>query len=113
MNILLITFLQKVSVSNSNTCKTNETDIANEDSKFDVIVYPNPFEETFKINVNTNSLDTIEVKVYDMLGKTLENRNLHPSELEGFEVGANFTSGVYNVIVSQGENVKVLRLIKR
>ena len=48
-----------------------------------------------------------------MLGKLVESRILETTEVEGFEVGANFTSGVYNVIVSQGNTVKSLRVIKR
>ena len=55
----------------------------------------------------------LQVKVYDMLGKLVDNRILQTTEVEGFEVGANFPSGVYNVIVSQGDNVKTLRVIKR
>ena len=103
-----------ITVSNNNTCKTNETEVVNEvTTKFDATVYPNPFGETFKLNVKTNSIDSIEVKIYDMLGKQLEILNLYPSELEGLEVGANYTSGVYNVILSQGDNIKTIRVIKR
>ena len=48
-----------------------------------------------------------------MLGKLVESRILETTEVEGFEVGANYPSGVYNVIVSQGDTVKTLRVIKR
>jgi len=29
------------------------------------------------------------------------------------QIGANYTSGTYNVVVSQGKNVKTLRVIKQ
>jgi hypothetical protein len=48
-----------------------------------------------------------------MLGKLVDNRILQTTEVEGFEVGASYPSGVYNVIINQGENIKTLRVIKR
>jgi hypothetical protein len=48
-----------------------------------------------------------------MLGKLVDNRILETSEVEGLEIGSNYTTGVYNVIVNQGDNVKSLRVIKR
>ena len=48
-----------------------------------------------------------------MQGKSIENRMLQPSEVEEIELGNNYPSGVYNVMVSQGTVVKTLRLIKR
>ena len=81
--------------------------------EFNASVYPNPFAENFKLEVKTSSEEALQVKVYDMLGNLVENRILEISEIEGLEVGANYPSGVYNVIVSQGDVVKTLRVIKR
>jgi hypothetical protein len=33
--------------------------------------------------------------------------------METFEVGSNYPSGVYNVIVSQGANTQTVRVVKR
>lgn len=46
-----------------------------------------------------------------MLGKLVEDRKAQVSDI--IELGDNYPSGVYNVIVSQGENTKTLRVIKR
>ncbi len=81
--------------------------------KFSATAYPNPFAENFKLDVKTSSEEALQIKVYDMLGKLVDNRILETTEVEAFEVGSNFTSGVYNVIVSQGGVVKTLRVIKR
>ena len=81
--------------------------------EFKAIAYPNPFAENFKLDVKTSSEEALQIKVYDMLGKLVDNRILQTTEAEGFEVGANYPSGVYNVIVSQGDTVKTLRVIKR
>ena len=80
---------------------------------FDATAYPNPFAENFKLDIKTSSEEALQVKVYDMLGKLIDNRILDATQVEGFEVGSAYPTGVYNVIVSQGENVKTLRVIKR
>ena len=80
---------------------------------FEANAYPNPFADTFKLDINTSSEDTVEVKVYDMIGKLVERRNISLTELGSQEVGSRYLSGVYNIVVTQGENVKTLRVIKR
>ena len=80
---------------------------------FKVIAFPNPFAEGFALDVNTTAENTVNVRVYDMLGKLIENKNVEVSEMENLVIGANYTSGVYNVIVSQGENTQTVRVIKR
>ena len=103
-----------VNVTVGSGCKTTEPEVVNEAvSEFKATAYPNPFAENFKLDVKTSSEEALQVKVYDMLGKLVDNRILQTTEVEGFEVGANFPSGVYNVIVSQGDIVKTLRVIKR
>jgi hypothetical protein len=80
---------------------------------FKVIAFPNPFTEGFALDVNTTAENTVNIRVYDMLGKLIENKNVEVSEMENLVIGANYNSGVYNVIVSQGDNTKTLRVIKR
>jgi hypothetical protein len=75
--------------------------------------YPNPFETNFTLNVTTTSDEKVQVAVYDMIGKQLESKEVNATDANALEVGANYPSGVYNVVVSQGENVKSLRMIKR
>jgi hypothetical protein len=53
------------------------------------------------------------MRVYDMIGKLVEVRQFSTTEMNNQEVGNNYPSGIYNVIVTQGENVKTLRVIKR
>jgi hypothetical protein len=83
------------------------------ESNFDATAYPNPFAANFKLNITTTSSEALQVKVYDMLGKLIENSVINPIEVRSFEVGNNYPSGVYNVIVSQGDQIKTLRVIKR
>jgi hypothetical protein len=80
-------------------------------NNFQAIASPNPFASTFGLNLSTTSEEQIQVRVYDMLGKLVEDRKAQASDI--IELGDNYPSGVYNVIVSQGENTKTLRVIKR
>jgi hypothetical protein len=78
-----------------------------------VKVYPNPFTSNFKLDFVSLSESNVEVVVYDMIGRQLEKLQVISSEMNNLELGNNYPSGVYNVIVKQGEHVKTLRVIKR
>jgi hypothetical protein len=80
---------------------------------FEALAYPNPFAENFKLDVKTNSEANIQVRVYDMIGKLVEDKMINASDIQNFELGNQYPSGVYNVIVSQESNTKILRVIKR
>jgi hypothetical protein len=82
-------------------------------TNFDVVTYPNPFTDNFNLSLTSLSEEKVTVMVYDMTGKLLERKAVVPSELSEFQIGTNFASGVYNVIVSQGENTKSIRVIKK
>jgi hypothetical protein len=82
-------------------------------TNFNVTTYPNPFTENFNLNLTSLSEEKVTVMVYDMTGKLLERKEVVPSELNELQIGANFASGVYNVIVSQGTNTKSIRVIKK
>jgi hypothetical protein len=93
----------------SNFVKSMNIDTTN----FNVVTYPNPFTENFNLNLTSLSEEKVTVMVYDMTGKLLERKEVAPSELTELQIGTNFASGIYNVIVSQGENIKSLRVIKK
>jgi hypothetical protein len=80
---------------------------------FTAVAYPNPFADNFSIDVRTAAESMVNVKVYDMTGRLLESHNVSVAAMQSFTVGDRYPSGVYNVIVSQDENVRTLRVIKR
>ncbi|MCF6130494.1 T9SS type A sorting domain-containing protein, partial [Flavobacterium sp. AS60] len=82
-------------------------------SGLSVKAYPNPFANNFKIDVKTSNVNDLNVKVYDMLGRLLQTDNVKVTDVETFEIGSNYPVGVYNVIVTQGTEVKTQRVIKR
>ena len=80
---------------------------------FEVKAFPNPFARHFSLDIQSSSDDLVQVQVYDMLGRELEVQKATVSELSTKEIGTNYPSGVYNVIVSQGDKVRSVRMIKR
>jgi hypothetical protein len=98
-------------IANSNPTTVSKTIIA----PFDVKAYPNPYASAFQLNFTTSSDSDsqVEMRVYDMIGKLVEVRQFSTTEMNNQEVGNSYPSGIYNVIVTQGENMKTLRVIKR
>jgi len=78
-----------------------------------MIAFPNPFGEGFKLKSDLNSTDVVTLKVYDMLGKVIEQRQVIASELSKQELGTSYQSGLYNVIVEQGNQQQTIRVIKK
>jgi hypothetical protein len=98
------------------TCEITSPAIARTDDsafRFDALAFPNPYSDGFKLNVQTSTDENVQYKVYDMLGKLLEAEEVIVTDLETKEFGQNYPAGIYNIIVSQGEEVKALRVIKR
>ena len=96
-------------IANNNPTTVSKTIVA----PFDVKAYPNPYASAFQLNFTTSSESQVEMRVYDMIGKLIEVRQFSTAEMNNQEVGNNYPSGIYNVIVTQGENMKTLRVIKR
>ena len=80
---------------------------------FKAVAYPNPFAENFKLAITSESDATIQVRVYDMIGKLLEDKMVKATDIQAFELGNRLPAGVYNVIVTQDSNQKTVRVIKR
>ena len=93
------------------TC-TSTVRLAASTEEFNVIAYPNPSSDVFTLEVQSlgKGKSTTGVQVYDMTGRLIEQRQ---EESNSVEVGNNYPSGVYIVIVSQGEEMKTLRVIKK
>jgi hypothetical protein len=78
-----------------------------------VKAYPNPFSEVFNISWNSSSDEKVEVSVFDLTGKQLDRREVSPLEVTELQIGDRYPSGVYNVVITQGDEVKTLKVVKR
>ena len=81
-------------------------------SEFKANGFPNPFTNNFTLDITTTSEEKVSVMVYDMIGKLLDRVEVNATD-NSLELGANYPAGVYNVIVSQGEKVETVRMVKR
>lgn len=97
---------------NCTTSKTIQT-IDSYKTPFKVVSYPNPYTNNFNLEVTTSSIENIEVSVYDMNGKLIDKNEVPLKAVSELQIGVNYPSGTYNVIVNQGDNVKTLRVIKQ
>ena len=94
----------------------NDTAKANDGSfqvEWKAVAYPNPFANDFTLSVTSSQTEQVQVSVYDMLGKLMMATTLEVDVQSELQLGSELASGVYHVIVSQGENVRSLRVIKR
>ena len=86
---------------------------SNDKSTLSVVAYPNPYSNSFNLKVNSTDRNNVIVTVFDMTGRLIEKKEMNVNEVSEIQIGNNYSSGVYNVIVNQGEEVKTVRVIKR
>ncbi len=80
---------------------------------FKATAYPNPFANNFMLDVKTASQSSVNLKVYDMVGRLIEQRDVTVSDMQSMTIGERYPAGVYNVVVSQEESVQTVRVVKR
>jgi hypothetical protein len=78
-----------------------------------VVAYPNPYKESFKLDIQTNNSADVSVKVFDMIGRLIDQKTISFNNLSNIEIGNSYPSGVYNVVVLQEGKTKSLQVIKR
>jgi trimeric autotransporter adhesin len=83
------------------------------DQSFSAVAYPNPSNNIFNFKINGANDDLVSILVFDMTGRQIENKVIKATDVENLILGQKYSSGVYNVIISQGMNTKTLRLVKK
>jgi hypothetical protein len=95
------------------TCTVAKEEIVTAKPALKVVVYPNPYTENFKFDVTTSSEDKVGFAVYDMTGRLIEQAEVNPADVNELLFGDRYPSGIYNIIFTQGAEVKALRVIRR
>ncbi|MEZ4876596.1 MAG: T9SS type A sorting domain-containing protein [Flavobacterium sp.] len=65
------------------------------------------------MDVKTSNNTPVSITVYDMLGRLVEQQQANVTELETTTIGSNYPSGVYNVIITQADETRAVRVVKR
>jgi hypothetical protein len=81
--------------------------------EFKAVAYPNPFQNSFAIDLKTSNTGPVSLAIYDMTGRLLESKEIKADGLSTQTIGERYPSGVYNVIVTQGENTQTVRVVKK
>jgi hypothetical protein len=77
---------------------------------FYIDAYPNPFSGTFSFLIHSSMDSPINIKVYDMVGRMVDEYNeINESTL----IGRNLNSGVYFVEAVQEGQSQRLRIVKQ
>ena len=81
-------------------------------SELIVKVLDNPTTNTFKLRiVNTIADENVTLRVIDVHGRLMQvKENIHRGDL--IEIGKNFTSGVYFAVLIEGDQRKIVKLVK-
>jgi hypothetical protein len=81
-------------------------------ARLTVVSYPNPFTDTFNLKVTAPTEDKIDLSVYDMMGRLMEHTQVNLIDVSELKLGDRYPSGIYNVVIAQGEEVKTIRVVK-
>lgn len=75
--------------------------------------YPNPFANSFKLSFVSISSEDVNLNAYDVTGRLIETRTINYSEVNNQEFGNDYQSGMYILVLKQGEISKSFRVIKK
>lgn len=83
-------------------------------ANFEISAYPNPFENNFTLDIQTSNNGSIDIQVFDLLGKRIDKRQVDLTNFdEKISLGDNYATGVYIILVTQGENKQLIKMIKQ
>jgi hypothetical protein len=75
--------------------------------------YPNPFSTSFRLSFESASTDDVSLNAYDLTGRIVESHKLNYNDVNNKEFGSNYQSGMYILVLKQGEITKSFRVIKK
>ena len=75
--------------------------------------YPNPFTDSFKVSFVSTSTEDVNMNTYDLTGRLIESRNMNYYDVINQELGSNYQSGMYILVIKQGQVSKSFRVIKK
>ena len=79
-----------------------------------ITIYPNPFKTSFKAEITTQNHKPISYRLIDVFGRSLKSGVINqPLETNDLTIqGAGLQSGVYYLIVQQGESLSQNAVVK-
>jgi hypothetical protein len=88
------------------TSKTNKT----EAKSLEAVLYPNPSSRNFKLSIQSNATLPIMVRVFSATGQLKKSFITKPNAENS--IGEELKAGLYMIIITQGDDEKVLKAMK-
>lgn len=81
---------------------------------FDLQVFPNPHVDEFYTRISSTCPEMIYIKIYDALGRIIEERSMNPQEDGGLITiqSKNMEAGIYTMSIQQGEAIGRYQVLK-
>jgi hypothetical protein len=76
-------------------------------------VYPNPYADSFNINLATSNENKVSMAIFDLTGREIEKHEYLVNDFSTLQFGSQYPSGVYTIMVTQGNESKVLKVVKQ
>lgn len=89
-------------------------DNSTESSDFSVNVAPNPFTNTFRINLSDEQIayDKIDILLYNTTGQLIERYNSNSESINSINIGESCAKGIYILKVVSGNKISINKLVK-
>jgi hypothetical protein len=88
-------------------------EVSLEKNDFKVTASPNPFLSSYAIDVKTSSSEKMSLSVYDLTGRLLEAATFNVNNISSKLWGDLYPAGIYTVIASQGDQTRMIRVVKQ
>jgi uncharacterized delta-60 repeat protein len=86
--------------------------ISKQPDVFDVTAMPNPSHTYFKLEVQSpDKFEKLSIRIMDIAGRVIESKS-NVAVDETIQLGEQYKAGTYMVEVKQGQNIKVIKLVK-
>ncbi len=83
------------------------------ETELNVTIYPNPFRQDFNVNIIQLSNDSVDIKVFDLLGKKVDIQNVESSKINSTVFGSSYLPGFYTILFRQGQLEKTIKVLKK
>jgi hypothetical protein len=78
--------------------------------KLTIVAMPNPSAKGFMLNVTGNATSQLMLRVMDISGRIIETKNVTSNQ--SIRIGDNYRAGIYFAEVMQGNERKIVKLVK-
>jgi uncharacterized delta-60 repeat protein len=102
-----------ISIAGDNITSVLSAKPGQKNSSFNVVAMPNPSQAYFNLKVySSDKVNKINIRVTDASGRLIESK-IKLNIQENIILGAHYLPGVYIAEVTQGQNKKIMKLIKQ